>query len=157
MSVEISVTDDLATCRALRRAVFIEEQGVSEADEIDDLDGEAIHLIALQDGAAVGTARLLRRGDKGKIGRVCVLAQARGAGIGAGLIRSFPTSHSLYRVGAHIAFRGTVRRLAGSKKEGGSKGGKSHQTGHRESPVPAPFTTTSKLTEFAMKQRSWAS
>ncbi len=29
----ITTTRDIATCRALRRIVFIEEQGVSEADE----------------------------------------------------------------------------------------------------------------------------
>ncbi|NJM84554.1 MAG: GNAT family N-acetyltransferase, partial [Tabrizicola sp.] len=80
--MEIAVTGDIATCRALRRAVFIEEQGVSEADEIDDLDGEAVHLLAHVDGRAVGSARLLVRGETGKIGRVCVLPEARGAGLG---------------------------------------------------------------------------
>ena len=32
--------------RRLRRVVFIEEQGVSEADEVDGLDDQAIHLLA---------------------------------------------------------------------------------------------------------------
>lgn len=86
--LEIGRTEDLATCRALRRAVFIEEQGVSEADEIDGRDGEAIHLLARQGGRAVGTARLLVAGAVGKIGRVCVLREARGQGIGAALIRA---------------------------------------------------------------------
>jgi ElaA protein len=84
----IARTTDIATCRALRRCVFIEEQGVSEADEIDDLDGEAIHLLAVVADRPVGTARLLLQGDTGKIGRVCVLAEARGADIGAALIRA---------------------------------------------------------------------
>ena len=74
----IARATDIATCRALRRTVFIEEQGVSEADEIDDLDGEAIHLLATVAGRPVGRARLLIEGDTGKIGRVCVLAEARG-------------------------------------------------------------------------------
>ncbi|MDR0808508.1 MAG: GNAT family N-acetyltransferase [Gemmobacter sp.] len=87
MMAEIAVTEDIATCRALRRTVFIEEQGVSEADEIDNRDGEAIHLLARIDGRPVGSARLLVEGDTGKIGRVCVLREARGAGLGAGLIR----------------------------------------------------------------------
>ena len=85
---DIARTTDIAACRALRRVVFIEEQGVSEADEIDDLDGEAIHLLAVIAGRPVGTARLLLQGETGKIGRVCVLAEARGAGIGAALIRA---------------------------------------------------------------------
>ncbi len=79
MSVTIGKTEDLAACLALRRAVFIDEQGVSEADEIDDLDAEAVHLLAIKDTAPVGTARLLILGDTGKIGRVCVLPEARGS------------------------------------------------------------------------------
>ena len=88
MSLTIEVTDDIATCRALRRIVFIEEQGVSEADEVDDLDDQAIHLLATLDGVPVGSARLLPMGKVGKVGRVCVLAQARGTGLGAALMRA---------------------------------------------------------------------
>lgn len=86
--MRIARTTDLETCRALRRKVFIEEQGVAEADEIDDLDGEAIHLLAVVNDRPIGTARLLVRGDLGKIGRVCVLADCRGSGVGAELIRA---------------------------------------------------------------------
>jgi predicted GNAT family N-acyltransferase len=88
MSLQISETRDIAACRALRRVVFIEEQGVSEAIEVDTEDEAAIHLLAELDGAQVGSARLLLRGDHAKIGRVCVLASARGRGIGAALIRA---------------------------------------------------------------------
>ncbi len=88
MSLLIEETRDIATCRTLRRVVFIEEQGVSEADEIDELDEVAIHLIAWLEGEAVGTARILLGEGYGKIGRVCVLAMARGNGIGAALIRA---------------------------------------------------------------------
>ena len=84
----ITVTRDIATCRALRRTVFIEEQGVSEADEVDDKDDEAIHLLARLNGRPVGSARLLVLGDTGKIGRVCVLADQRGTGLGAALMRA---------------------------------------------------------------------
>lgn len=85
--MRIERTTDIATCRRLRRVVFIEEQGVSEEDEVDGLDDSAIHLLAFADGVPVGTARLLVKGDKGKIGRVCVLPAARGTGLGAALIR----------------------------------------------------------------------
>lgn len=88
MTITIAPTRDIATCRWLRRVVFIEEQGVSEADEIDDLDDQAIHLVATDAGKPVGTARLLTDGDTGKIGRVCVLESARGTGLGAALIRA---------------------------------------------------------------------
>jgi predicted GNAT family N-acyltransferase len=82
----IRVTRDIATCQRLRRVVFIEEQGVSEADEVDGLDDSAIHLLAVEGDVPVGTARLLVKGTVGKIGRVCVLPAARGAGLGAKLI-----------------------------------------------------------------------
>lgn len=88
MTAVIGVTADIAACRALRRTVFIEEQGVSEADEVDDLDGEAVHLLATVAGRPVGSARLLRHGDVGKIGRVCVLKDMRGTGLGAALMRA---------------------------------------------------------------------
>lgn len=88
MTLLITITTDIATCRALRRTVFIEEQGVSEADEVDDQDGAAIHLLARLDGFPMGTARLVVSGEVGKIGRVCVLSGHRGAGHGAALIRA---------------------------------------------------------------------
>lgn len=95
MTLTITRTSDIETCRRLRRVVFIHEQGVPEAEEVDDLDGEAIHLLASVDGTPVGSARLLVLGDTGKIGRVCVLKSARGQGIGAALIRSALSEFSM--------------------------------------------------------------
>lgn len=88
MTLVIARTEDIAACRQLRRTVFIEEQGVSEADEVDDLDGQAIHLLARDGGVPVGSARLLVFGHIGKVGRVCVLASHRGTGLGAALMRA---------------------------------------------------------------------
>jgi predicted GNAT family N-acyltransferase len=82
----IEVTRDIPTCQALRRVVFIDEQGVSEAEEVDGLDTKAIHLLAWDAACPVGTARLLVKGAVGKIGRVCVLPEVRGTGLGAALI-----------------------------------------------------------------------
>ncbi|MDB6182154.1 GNAT family N-acetyltransferase [Paracoccus fistulariae] len=86
--MRIELTGDIATCRDLRRAVFIDEQGIAEADEWDDLDDQAIHLLAWRDGRAVGTARILLKGQVGKLGRICVLPQARGTGLGAQMVRA---------------------------------------------------------------------
>lgn len=87
MSWRIEQAPDLTHVHALRRAVFIEEQGIPEAEEWDDLDDGAVHLLAWMDGQPVGTARLLMQGDTGRIGRICVLAQARGTGLGAALVQ----------------------------------------------------------------------
>ena len=86
--LQVGLTDDLATCHALRRVVFIQEQSVDEALEVDGRDADALHLLARRDGQAVGCARILLLGPVGKIGRVCVLRDHRGAGIGAALIRA---------------------------------------------------------------------
>lgn len=88
MTLAVALTDDLATCHALRRTVFIEEQAVPEDLEVDGLDGEAFHLLATWEGRPVGTARVLPLGETGKIGRVCVLEAMRGKGIGQALIRA---------------------------------------------------------------------
>lgn len=88
MTIQIAETRDIAVCRALRYTVFVEEQGVAEADDLDDQDEAAIHLLARDAGEALGSARLLVVGQTGKIGRVCVVARARGRGIGAALIRA---------------------------------------------------------------------
>ena len=88
MTLDVGLTDDLATCHALRRIVFIEEQNVPEAEEVDGRDSEALHLLARVDGQAVGCARILVAGDTGKIGRVCVLRDWRGQGIGIALINA---------------------------------------------------------------------
>ncbi len=116
MTLLIQPTRDIATCRALRRIVFIEEQGVPEADEIDDKDDTAIHLLATDNGTPVGSARLLIAGDTGKIGRVCVLHSHRGTGLGAALIRAAITelrAHGLTtaKLGAQTHAIGFYERL----------------------------------------------
>lgn len=88
MNWDIVATDDVAACVALRRAVFIVEQGISEADEIDDLDSQATHILAKFHAEPVGTARLLIVGNTGKIGRICVLKSQRGTGLGAAIVKT---------------------------------------------------------------------
>jgi ElaA protein len=73
---------------AIRRAVFVHEQGVSEALEIDQRDDEACHLLAFREGEPIGTLRLRwhERGRVAKIERVAVVRQGRGGGIGQALV-----------------------------------------------------------------------
>lgn len=86
MTLSVGPTDDIAACAALRRAVFIEEQGVPEEVEQDGRDNAAHHLLAKIEGRPVGCARILAEGAVGKIGRVCVLPAHRGQGIGVALV-----------------------------------------------------------------------
>ena len=85
--MKVLLTTDIDTCIALRRAVFIDEQGIPEAEEIDDLDAQALHVLGWIDDQPVATARMFLDGANGKIGRVCVLSQARGTGAGAAIMR----------------------------------------------------------------------
>ncbi|WP_065333542.1 GNAT family N-acetyltransferase [Tritonibacter mobilis] len=88
MSLSIDVTQDLKACLKLRFEVFVDEQGVPVEEERDALDDSATHLLALQDGTPVGTARIVFQDDTAKIGRVCVVKTARGTGLGAKLIEA---------------------------------------------------------------------
>jgi predicted GNAT family N-acyltransferase len=67
---------------ALRRRVFIEEQHVPEEIELDADDARAFHVLALEDERPVGCGRMLEHGDYVKIGRMAVLAERRGMGVG---------------------------------------------------------------------------
>jgi ElaA protein len=88
-TVAEAVTEaDRAACLALRRAVFVEEQGVPEHDEMDGRDDAATHLLARAEGRPVGTLRIRWLADTAKLERVCVLADHRGAGIGTALTRA---------------------------------------------------------------------
>lgn len=71
--------------RAIRLAVFVEEQGVPVELEMDEMDPFATHVLAWVDERAVGTGRLL---GNGHIGRVAVLAPYRRQGIGEGIMQA---------------------------------------------------------------------
>jgi hypothetical protein len=64
---------------AIRYEVFVDEQNVPEELEIDGLDGKAKHVLTFVDGVPMGTGRIL---SDGHIGRVAVLKNYRGLGIG---------------------------------------------------------------------------
>ncbi len=70
----------------LRIRVFCDEQGVSRQEEIDGRDDDAVHLVAIERGAVVGTCRLLFDGATCKLGRLVVEREARGRGIGGRLL-----------------------------------------------------------------------
>ncbi|MBF9034934.1 GNAT family N-acetyltransferase [Rhodobacterales bacterium HKCCE2091] len=75
-------------CFAIRRAVFIEEQAIPEAEEWDELDAVATHFLAWDDAGPAGTARLVARDGTAKIGRVAVMPGHRGTGLGLKLMRT---------------------------------------------------------------------
>lgn len=80
--IDVGVTEDIEACLAIRRAVFIDEQNVDEDIEMDGLEDEGIHVLLTHDGTPAGCARLMIDGTTGKIGRVAVLKEFRGLGLG---------------------------------------------------------------------------
>lgn len=90
---------DLAACFAVRKQVFVVEQGVPEDLEYDAYDATALHVMAVrEDGEPLGTGRLLygetaaekTGGDLslGSLGRLAVSQEARGLGVGVALVRA---------------------------------------------------------------------
>lgn len=86
---EVDSDEDLTRAWDIRRRVFVQEQGVSPAEEIDGKDTlpTTHHILAVAGEKAVGTARVLHT-DNGVayIGRVAVLDNMRSHGIGGMLM-----------------------------------------------------------------------
>ncbi|MFF8376542.1 GNAT family N-acetyltransferase [Streptomyces sp. NPDC015661] len=89
---------DREACFAVRREVFVVEQGVPQELEYDTYDATAVHVLAVRaDGLPLGTGRLLYGADAagktggdpsvGSLGRLAVAEAARGLGVGAALVR----------------------------------------------------------------------
>ncbi|MBB5118525.1 acetyltransferase [Streptomyces eurocidicus] len=102
LPVRVVGLDELPGCHAVRRAVFVAEQGVPEAEEIDGYDAGAVHLLATGPAGPVGTVRFLYGAPARRkyahagvdddttavLGRLAVGRAARGTGLGAALVRA---------------------------------------------------------------------
>jgi len=76
--------DAQAHAMRVREAVFVVEQGVPPEIERDDWDPRCDHALATDGaGRVVGTGRLL---PDGHIGRMAVLADCRGQGVGGRIL-----------------------------------------------------------------------
>lgn len=75
---------DASAIRAIREQVFVQEQGVPAELEWDGSDPHCAHLLAYDmQGNAIGTARMQADGH---IGRMAVVREWRGRGVGSALL-----------------------------------------------------------------------
>ncbi|USA45989.1 GNAT family N-acetyltransferase [Acinetobacter sp. C26M] len=65
--------------KLIRTLVFIQEQGIAEADEWDEQDAISQHFVIYDQDQPIATARLLQNNS---VGRVAVLKAYRGQGLG---------------------------------------------------------------------------
>jgi predicted GNAT family N-acyltransferase len=72
---------------SIRLRVFVREQGVPVEIELDRDDRRAAHLLASVQRKPVGTARLVIKNGRAKIGRMAVLKSYRGKGVGKALLK----------------------------------------------------------------------
>lgn len=70
--------------RNIRQRVFIEELGIAPELEWDDQDRDAQYILIHSKNTAIATGRLL---DTGQIGRMAVLPEYRGRGVGSTLLQ----------------------------------------------------------------------
>jgi ElaA protein len=72
----------------VREQVFCREQGVAKEEELDGLDEQALHLVAVEPAGArvIGTLRVLVAGREAKIGRVAVEKPWRRRGIASRML-----------------------------------------------------------------------
>jgi len=74
---------DLEDVHMIRRVVFMGEQKISEADEMDGTDHLAQHMVVYKDDVPAATGRLIMVNGKLHIGRMAVMKEFRGKGYGA--------------------------------------------------------------------------
>lgn len=79
---------DRAAAYAVRRRVFQEEQGVPSELEFDADDETALHVVAVADGAVIGTGRLVSHAGYVKVGRMAVLREWRTHGAGRAILNA---------------------------------------------------------------------
>jgi predicted GNAT family N-acyltransferase len=81
--IQVSWATHAAQLIAVREPVFVVEQEVAPNFEWDEIDATAIHLLAISNDQPVGCARIIKHQ---KIGRMAVLKDWRGSGIGTALL-----------------------------------------------------------------------
>ena len=92
--------DGLSQLKNIREKVFIQEQKVTPQLEWDGMDEKAIHFLVFKDEEAIGCARAIVIQSHMQLGRMAVLKEYRGQGIGSALIEQAMTTAKLNQLSA---------------------------------------------------------
>ena len=90
-ATRITNDEDFKKAFAIRKEVFVKEQGVpleDEFDQFDALDGNCEHILVYFNDQAVGTGRVRFLEDVGKLERICILEPYRKFGLGKVTIKA---------------------------------------------------------------------
>ena len=110
---------DFEKAKAMRVAIFVEEQGVpfeDEFDRFDVLDGACQHILVYHEGEAVGTGRLRFVGDFGKLERICITKEYRKFGLGRVIIEGLEETarqagKTAFKLHAQVQASGFYKKL----------------------------------------------
>jgi predicted GNAT family N-acyltransferase len=83
----VETEEDMEAAVGIRFRVFVNEQSVPPEIELDEYDVVATHAIALLDGQAIGTGRMILTEGSARIGRMAVDIAHRRRGVGGLILR----------------------------------------------------------------------
>ncbi len=85
---QVRTPDDLRQAQRIREIVLETEQGFPHEINVDGQDPSAMHVLVLDRGEPVGTARVTKRSEKeGMLARIALLPSHRGKGLGKRMLR----------------------------------------------------------------------
>lgn len=103
---------DFFMCVKVRGRVFVDEQHVLSAIEVDDEDQTCLHYLITKDDEVIGALRAIQHDDYTKLGRICILKEYRGLGYGKQLVDYVMNDiKGEFRLGAQITALGFYEDL----------------------------------------------
>jgi predicted GNAT family N-acyltransferase len=94
--------------RRIRHAVFTQEQAIDKDLDFDGQDSQAVHVLVRKENRFVAAGRML---DDGHIGRLAVLREHRGQGLGAQAVEALV--QEARRLGMTRVYLGSQKHAVG--------------------------------------------
>ncbi|PGZ93021.1 MULTISPECIES: GNAT family N-acetyltransferase [unclassified Bacillus (in: firmicutes)] len=88
---KIKNEEELKVAFAIRKDIFVKEQGVpleDEFDQYDKINGDCQHILVHYNEQPVGTGRIRFVDGVGKLERICILESFRKYGLGKNIIKA---------------------------------------------------------------------